>query len=717
MASSSGTKESPSLADLFRVLKLRWALIALVTGLVLATTLAVTALLPRWYLATAKVGVEKPEGEVKLFQTQGSGAYDPYFMQDQFRLMQDERILYPVIERLGLNTKLAAEIGAPGATLASDITYRYLVGKMLRIESQRSSSQIEINVYAQQPALAADIANEIARVYSDDRIAKATSQQREGLAQLEKELAQQEDAVTRQRDAVERLRKDLNISGVDLNAKYSDMEIETLRQMQNSLIALRVDAIGRKTRWERFRSIPVEERMGLVNSELIPDQNIQNLLQAYLIADQKVTQLKGRLGEAHPDLVSAIESRAKIKEQLEALLRGYESGLEIAYKEAEARVDELESQLSKAKVDQILSARDRMRPFDEAAQKLDDETRLYTTLKLTLRQREIDFQVPKRTIEILNTAVAARRPSRPNWVLNIASAIIFGGVLAVGLALTLEHFDTSLRDVADIEDRLKVPVLGVIPHHRDPMGPGRDEPGEAEPYRVLHTNLNLALKPGQPAVIVIFSAGPAEGKSTTICRLSHLMGAFGERVLLIDGDLRRPAQHQLAGLPRAPGLSDVLAGKCDIEAAIRRSVAPGVDLLTSGGVHGFTLSLLFANRLRELVASLRGRYDRTMIDSPPVIGVSDSSLLAGAADGAILLIQHRRNPASMVLRAQQTIVGLKTPILGAVLTQVPRGSGEDYGYYTQAYSYYSGRHKGGSEDGGGRGSGEQGPGPDKLILK
>jgi|CZKI01.1.fsa_nt_gi succinoglycan biosynthesis transport protein ExoP len=717
MPSYSSPRESASLADLFRVMRQRWALVALIAGLVLATTLAVTAFLPRWYLATAKVRVEKPEGEVRLFQAQSSGVYDPYFLQDQVKIMQEEKILYPVIDRLGLNTKLAAAVGAPGAALERDVSYRYLVGRMLRVESQRSSSLIEINVLAQQPALAADIANEIAREYSDDRIALATSQQREGLAQLERELAQQEGAVTRQRDAVEKLRKDLNISGVDLNAKYSDMEIETLRQMQNSLIALRVDAIGRKTRWDRFKAIPVEDRMGLVNSELIPDQNIQNLLQAYLIADQKVAQLKGRLGEAHPDLVSATENRAKMKEQLEALLRGYESALEIAYKEAEARVDELESQLSKAKVDQILSARERMRPFEEAAQKLDDETRLYTTLKLTLRQREIDFQVPKRTIEILNTALPARRPSRPNWVLNIASAILFGGVLGVGVALTLEYFDTSLRDVADIEDRLKIPVLGVIPHHHDPMGAERDEPGEAEPYRVLHTNLNLALKPGQPAVIVVFSAGPAEGKSTTICRLAHLMGAYGERVLLVDGDLRRPAQHRLANCPKAPGLSDVLAGKCDIGAAIRKSVAPGVDLLTSGGMPGFSLSLLFANRLRELVASLRGRYDRVMIDSPPIIGVSDSSLLAGVADGVILLIQHRRNPANMVLRAQQNIIGLKIPILGAVLTQVPRGTGEDYGYYTQAYSYYSGRDKDGSGDGGGRGPEDAGSGPDKLTLK
>ena len=130
---------------------------------------------------------------------------------------------------------------------------------------------------------------------------------------------------------------------------------------------------------------------------------------------------------------------------------------------------------------------------------------------------------------------------------------------------------------------------------------------------------------------------------------------------------------------------------------------------------GFTLSLLYANRLRDLLATLRGRYERILVDSPPIIGVSDSSLLAGIADGAILLIQHRRNPASMVLRAQQVIVGLKTPILGAVLTQVPRGSGEDYGYYTQAYSYYSGSSRASEKEG--RRHGEEAPRGDRLDLK
>jgi succinoglycan biosynthesis transport protein ExoP len=690
MAFADASREHATLADFLNIIRLRKALILLILALVVVTALAVTAFLPRWYLSTTKVKVEKPEGEVRLFQAQASGIFDPYFLQDQFRIMQSEKILYPVIERLGLNAKLAPALGATSA-LPSAITYRYILDKMLRLESQRGSSLIEINVYAQDPPLAAQIANEIARTYEFDRISLATSDQREGLGQLRQELVKQEQVVTSQRDAVEKLRKDLNISGVDLSQRHSDMEIETLRQMQNTLIALSVDAIGRKTRWERFKSIPPGDRVSLVNSELIPDQNIQNLLQAYLVADQKVTQLKPRLGEAHPDLVSAVDARAKIKEQLEGQLRGYENSLEIAYKEADARVAELKSQLGQAKVDQILSARDRMRPFEEAVQKLEDETRLQTTLKLTLRQREIDFQVPKKTIEILNTAEPARRPSRPNWPLNLTFAFLFGGIFAVGVAVMLEYFDTSFRTVADVETRLRLPVLGVIPLSRDPLGKGGLDPAELEPFRVLHTNLKLTLKTGQPQALVIFSAGPGEGKSTTLHRLARLMGECGERVVLIDSDLRRPTQHRLAGRSREPGLSDLLLGQKSLDDVVQPGVARGLDFIPSGGAGGFTLSLIHANRLRELIVALKGRYDTIIFDSPPIIGVSDASVLARAVDAAILLIQYRRNPQSMVLRAQQIVSSLGTPLIGVVLNQVPANAGGDYGYYTNNYAYYGDR--------------------------
>lgn len=696
--------DSATLTDFVGLLRLRKSLVLLVVGLVLLTTAGVTALLPKWYLATAKIRVEKPESEVKLFENRNSSYYDPYFIQDQFEILQSEKILYRVIDNLALNDVLGRQIN-DGQPLPSAITYQYLTRKMLQVESRRATSLIELNVFARDPKLAADIANDIARVYSLDRVDLATSEQREGLAKLRGELDKQEIIVTQQRDLVEKLRKDLEISGVDLNQRHSDMEIENLRQMQNSLIALRVDAIGRKTRWERFRSIPAGERRNLVNSELISDSNIQNLLQAYLVADQNLTRLKGRLGEAHPDLIGAVDARAKIQEQLDSQLRGYESSLEISFKESEARVTELERQLAQARVDQILSARERMRPFEEAASKLEDEQRLLTTLKLTLRQREIDFQVPKKTIEILNVAEPARAPSKPNWPLNLLFAGVFGLILGVGAAVLVEFFDTSFRNVADVETKLNFPVLGVIPFTRDYNAVHEPGSPEGEPFRVLQTNLNLALRSGQPVALSIFSAGPGEGKSTTLRQLALTMALAGERVLLVDSDVRRPTQHKLADLPREPGLTDILLNQVAWKDAVRRDASGALDVITAGTGGGVTLSLLYANKLRELVAEFKGLYDKILFDSPPIIGVSDASVLASIADGTVLLIQHRRNPASMVLRAKQIIDGLKAPVIGVILNQVPTGSGEDYGYYTANYYYYSQPDQGGSAPAGKSGSG------------
>ncbi|MBX3739100.1 MAG: polysaccharide biosynthesis tyrosine autokinase [Candidatus Didemnitutus sp.] len=688
MASSSVTGHgSATLTDFVGLLRLRLTLVLLVFGLVLVTTAGVTALLPKWYLATAKIRVEKPESEVKLFQNQNSSYYDPYFIQDQFEILQSEKILYRVIENLKLNDVFGRQFG-DGPAWPSATTYQFLTKKMFTPESRRATSLIELNVQARDPQLAAAIANEIARVYAADRVDLATSEQREGLAKLRGELEKQETVVVTQRDRVEKLRKDLDISGVDLNQRYSDMEIERLRQMQNSLIALRVDAIGRKTRWERFRTIPTADRRNLVNSELISDPNIQNLLQAFLVADQNLTRLKGRLGEAHPDLIAAVDARAKIQEQLDNQLRGYESSLEMAFTESEARVTELERQLAQAKVDQILSARERMRPFEEAASKLEDEQRLLTTLKLTLRQREIDFQVPKKTIEILNTAEPARYAAKPSWTLNLLFATVCGLILGIGAAVLVEFFDTSFRNVADVESKLGLPVLGVIPFQSAPDA--RHEPGspEGEPFRVLQTNLNLALKAGQPVALSIFSAGPGEGKSTTLRQLALTMALAGEKVLLVDSDVRRPTQHRLANTSREPGLTDVLLNKVAWTDCLKPQ-APGLDLISAGASSGVTLSLLYANKLRELIAEFKDRYDKVLFDSPPIIGVSDASVLASITDGTVLLIQHRRNPASMVLRAKQIVDGVKARVIGVALNQVPTGTGEDYGYYTANYSYYS----------------------------
>ena len=332
--------------------------------------------------------------------------------------------------------------------------------------------------------------------------------------------------------------------------------------------------------------------------------------------------------------------------------------------------------------------------------------------------------MPKRTIELLGAATPARTASKPNWIINMALAVIVGCLLGMGVAVSIEYFDTSFRNVADIETRLGVPVVGVIPwlNHADEFDP--DDMVASEPFRVLQTNLNLALGDQKSAAISVVSAGPGEGKSTTVHRLALIMARGGQKVLLIDADLRRPTQHRLGDWPRSPGLSDYLQGMRSLDEVLQREAAPGLDFIPSGGQAGFTLGMLHTRRLKELLDTMRERYDRILFDSPPIIGVSDASVLATAMDGALLLIQHRRNPQAMTLRAQQTLRSARTELFGAILNQVPNDSGEDYGYYAHNYAYYSdtgrsssrSRRKSSRRDASGpRGDADEGP--ERLDLQ
>jgi len=693
----TNTKEPAPLPAFLQTLILRKTLILTILALVLITTAAVTAFLPPWYRSTATIRVLKIDATAAIFEAQNANYYDPYYLQTQLRTILSPKILHPVIENLGLNAKLAATLDSP-APLTTDLTFKYLTRrKLITADIPRNTSLIEITVDNRDPALAAAIANEIVAVYTTDRITFDTTAQKADLEELHRQLDNQEKTVTTQRDLVEKLRANLQIAGIDLtNPRANDMEVERLRQMQNTLVALTVDSIGTRTRYNNFRNIPPADRITLVNSQLLNDPNIAQLQQAYLVNEQNVTKLRARLGEAHPELIVATQALAKIRAQLDAQLTGYEQTLRMAADEADARVAELKKQLDTAKAAQIANAAARMRPFEEAVQKLDEATRLYTVFKTTLRQREIDYQIPKRPVEILSKAEPDLRPASPNWPINLSFALLLGLVLGTGCAVLIDMLDASFRSVGDVERRLQRPVLGVIPASLTARKPAEEpiDPSDSEPFRVLQTNITLALrnKPKTTAqTLVMLSAGPGEGKSTTLLRLARAMAAAGERTLLIDADLRRPTQHHLLNISKTPGLADLLQSKATLDQCTSRNIIPNLDYIPCGNNHNFTLSLFYADRLKEILADLRPRYDRIVFDAPPIIGVSDAAVITSLADNALLLIQYRRNPLSMVMRAQQIIASLEKEILGAILNRVPKNAGNDYAYYNKNYAYYSGR--------------------------
>lgn len=686
---STSIADGLTLGQILGVLNARKSLIVTLLLLVLVTAAIVTSFMPRWYLSTAMIRVQKPEEKVTLFQAESSGFYDPFFTQEQLEILRSKQILYQVIEALDLRQELG-NVFAEGETLTLDMAYRVLRYKMLDIESAKAGTTlIDIGVWAREdPQLAAAISNAIAQIYAEDRVAFAVSDQVEGIEQLKTALNEQELIVSQQRDQVEALRTELGVSGVDISVATLSQDIENLRALERTLISLRVDAIGRKSRWENFAAIPSEDRVNLVNSELIQDQNIQSLLQAYLLAQQQQERMRSQLGEAHPELRAGQRNLVTIEKQLDDLLDGYSKSLEMSWLEAQARVKELEGQLSSARSAQILSARDVMRPFEDAVENLREEEQIYQTLKLTLRQKEIDFQAPKKSIEILNPAEPARGAERPNWLLNMLLALAAGGALGIGTALLVEFLDTSFRSIEDLEIELGLPILGVIPRDNAPVDETNFSGPTAEPYRVIQTSIDLASEGKAARILAVQSAGPGEGKSTTLINLASAMALSGHRILVIDADLRRPTVHHHLKCEKSPGLSELMAGSSSAEDCIKPTGIPGLFVMPSGK-GTFHLTILQAKRMREILDGLAGQYDKVLLDSPPVIGVSDASVVGGVVDDVVLVVQHRRNPKAMTIRARELLRKNKARVLGVVLNRVPPGGGADYAYYTSNYDYYS----------------------------
>lgn len=699
MTDSSPERTDPlSLAALVRTLQRRSWFILAVISLCLLVAGVLTSMMSPWYRATATIRLEKPSGEVALFRAERLEGTDPFFLSEQLEVISSELILLPVIAQLDLQRRLASMMRVPGSLTETD-AFRLLTRKMLELEPRQSRSVIDIHVLAKAgsdlpaPALAAAIANAIASGYASNRIEFAVAAQREGIERLRQELDAQARLVTERRNAVETLRTGLGLAGVDSELRVTEGDLDNLRQLERTLSNLRLEAIARQTRFERFQQVPPDQRFTLINSEMIPDANLQQILREHLEAEKVFEQLKGRLGEAHPDYIAAQTNLQVLTRQLDSLLDGYRQSLEIAAVEAQARVSALEKEVNRARSVQIAHASTDLRRFEEAVEDLRSEERILSSLRTALRQREIDFQVPLRTIEILNQAHPPASPSKPSLLFNLLLAALFGSLLGLSGAFALEFLETSPRSIEEIESLFGKPVLGVVGKNLSEPLPGHFDEPESEPFRLLCTNLALNGTAPVGRILVVQSSSAGEGKSTNLRHLAAAIAATGEKVLLIDSDLRRPTQHAFFGVPRSPGLADCLSARASFAEICLATAFPQLDFLPCGQSGQRNPSVLLGKPLATLLQDLRPRYGTILLDSPPLLGISDATLLARHADGVLFLVDYRKNPRSKLERARQVLDTIGANLFGIIMNRVPASGDADYTYYTQNYQYYRNRNQ------------------------
>ena len=686
--------------DYWRIIRIRKTVILAVFLLVVLTTTAVTFILPESWSSLARIAVEKDISDISpLGMPQNNSAYDPFFIQTEFEKIRSKSVLYKVIDELSLNEKWGARYNnnVPLKTLE---TFDILT-KKIDLRQTRNTSLIEIHVYSdakENPAKeAADIANRIADVYRNYRLGLRLEMSRKGIDALEVKLEEQQKKIKKEQELIDDIKRKYNIS--DSNAESgspSMLEPENVRRFNATRIEVESNYKGRLEMLNQLKTLKTrgsgELRRAILTANY--DPQLGKLLEDLWATEATLAKLKETHGPEHPEFKSVAAMQSKLDNQVNDRIAGMLEGMEVQVAAAKAQLDSLVHTVDAAKTNDVETT-SQYRPYFEAKRELENLMRIRDAVQLRVIQETVDKALPKSSIvEITDPAEPGRRPVSPNFSLNIALGIIVGLIVGVGLAFFIEYLDTSVKTIDDVERALQAPVLGVIPQNVGSLVEEGPESPHAEAYRVLRTNILFSRKREDANTLTVVSGGAGEGKSTTIFNLAVVFAQNGQRVLLVDSDLRRPSLHKLLNLSNSIGLTSFLLRQNTLEEVIQTTSIPTLDFLPSGKLPSSSLGILNSSQMKDFIQESKRRYDFVFFDSPPIMGVSDASVLASEVDLAVLVIQYRKYPQAMTLRAKQMVEKVGGNLLGVVLNNINISQDSYYYYYSgYYYDYYSKREE------------------------
>lgn len=676
--------------DYWRIIRIRKTVILAVFLLVAITTTLVTFILPESFSSTVRMKVEKDSGDVASFGDRygNNPGFDPYWVQTEFETIQSKSILNQVVTNMSLNRKWAEKLKVDDIPL--EVAYSMLK-RLIDVRQSRNTSLIEIRVISEDKNEAANIANEIAKVYKDTRLKSRRKMSESGINSLLLQYTNQDNIVKAKQTEADAIKTMLGISDFEAGGSGAGttVEPELLRKWETLRVEAKADYAGANALYSHLTNLSrVEFKKAVITAS--PDPQLASLLSELSTAEQKLANLTVSYSAEHPDVKAVRSVLERITGQVNDRLDGILEGLKAKTASLKARMDNLQEEVDKAKNIDITAAIAR-RPYFQAKRDLESAQVVRERLWVKIVQERIDSEIPKSGIvEVIDPAEPGLRAVRPNKFFNISLGIIVGLAVGIGLAFFIEYLDTSVKTIDDVERALQAPVLGVIPQNVGSLlDEGPDSP-HAEAYRVLRTNIMFSQKDPKLNTITVVSGGAGEGKSTTIFNLASVFAQNGQRVLIVDSDLRRPSIHKILKVSNAIGLTNYLLKQNTLEEVIQTTPLSTLDFLPSGKLPSSSMGVLSSAQMKELIRELKRRYDWVFFDSPPIMGVSDASILSSEVDMVLQVIQYRRYPQPMTIRAKQMIEKVGGNLLGIVLNNISMASDENYYYYSgYYYDYYS----------------------------
>ena len=672
--------------DYWRVIRIRFPLIVLVFLLVVITTGVVTYFLPKQYESSVTMQINQNDTYLKVFDDRTGGrGFDPRFITTQFEIIQRKEILYPVIEALGLEQKWKKLYGIVGKEQTL-----FRLRKMIDVREIRNTELIQISVLDQDKNEASEIANRIAEEYQRRRIGEQQGTVNRSLIQLKDEVAKQSRRVDELRAEAQRIRIENEIQDLNPDSVVDPMQAanEVLLSVEQQVSTERLRLSSLRAKYEQISKLTDDQIMRSISTLDVQDPTIIQMLPQYQeVASEEARLLNSGLGSNHPTVKSMRAKKEVMSKQLASQIASLRASMEANIRIGEESIKELEQRLRESQSKQQTS-KTRASGYYEAKNNYIQAKRILEAAEMRLSTETMQRTMPQDPAVIWERAEPADFPSRPRVLLNMILGIVVGLGFGVGLAFFIEYLDTSVKTLEEVESLLKVPVLAVIPKNISLLINGKDDNPDSEAYRIMRTNIEFNRKSPSASSITIVSGGPSEGKSTTLNNLAYTFAKGGYTTLLVDADLRRPSQHRIFGFENKVGLSDYLTKNYELEDVVKQTKLDNLYFLPSGLLPSDAVGILNSQRMLDMIQDAKSRFDIVFFDSPPILGVSDASVLSSEVDLTIIVVQHRRFPKSMLQRVKLAIDNVGGKTLGVVLNNVDVRHDQSYEYYTSYYNYY-----------------------------
>lgn len=683
----------------------KWKLLAFVLVAV-ASTVVVSSRLTPIYESTATIDIDRQAPTALIGQDAARSAPNDsdQFLATQIKLVQSDSVLRPVAKRYQLPIEgvgsFAANPQLP-TTRAQDAPVRL---KHLKVSRPTNTYLLLVSYRSHDPALAAAVANEVAHSYilhTYNIRFEATA----GLSTfMEKQMEELQMKMEKSSAALAEFEKDLSV--VNPDEKTSILSARLL-QFNTEYTNAQSDRMLKEAAYKSVKNGSFEAAEASSQGE-----QLRRLADRYDEAREKFVTVQSQFGPSHPEFKKAGSALAELQRQIDSLKLNIAQRVNLEYQQAITRETLLRDQVSETKAEfDALNARSFQ--YKSLKQEADGDKGLYDELVRKIKEAGINSNFQNSSIRLADPARPALRPVFPDLKLNAILAFLFSLLLAVGAAILSDVLDNTVRDPEQIQRTMKTVVLGSLPSVRPWRGhlaqvslgaavtgskglvkasqPGGQISAFEEAVRTLRDSILLGDAARRPRSLLLTSAVPREGKTTTSVHLAAAHSLQNRKTLLIDADLRRPGVHTRFGIQNERGLCEVVKGEASWRDLVQTPEnLPNLAVLPAGAASRHAADRLGVT-LEKLLEEAESEYDLVIVDSPPLLGFAEPLQMAAVVDGVVVVTlagQTNRNALATVLNSLNR---LKANVIGVTLNEVRSDTSDRYyyyGYYGKTYAKY-----------------------------